>query len=107
MLACGAQDPDLLITQAIACRLPGVGLGRHWFDHPDTVAGVQSRPELNGTQVTTKKFLKDKGRYTVQLPPLFADGKPELINLKPANLVLAQGSTVIVTGLTGAPELLS
>ena len=34
-----------------------------------------------------------------------ADGKQELINLKPANLVLAEGSAVVATGLTGAPEL--
>ena len=69
-----------------------------------TVVGVQSRPELNGMKVTIKKFLKDKGRYTVQLPP-DADGKREKINLKPANLVLAEGSAVVATGLTGAPEL--
>ena len=38
-------------------------------------------------------------------PWLDADGKQELINLKPANLVLAEGSAVVATGLTGAPEL--
>ena len=70
-----------------------------------TVAGVQSRPELNGVKVTTKKYLKDKGRYTVQLPALFAEGEHEQVNLKPANLVLAEGSAVVATGLTGAPEL--
>jgi tetratricopeptide (TPR) repeat protein len=69
-----------------------------------TVVGVQSHPELNGTQVTTKKYLKDKGRYVVQLPP-GADGKQEKIHLKPANLVLAAGSAVVATGLVGAPEL--
>ena len=68
------------------------------------VIGVQSRPELNGAEVTIKRFLKDKGRYTVLLPP-DAAGKQESINLKPANLVLAEGSAVIATGLTGAPEL--
>eukprot|EP01045_Picozoa_sp_COSAG04_P018251 COSAG04_NODE_1675_length_5968_cov_2.264270_3_plen_468_part_00 len=68
------------------------------------VVGVQSRPELNGAEVTTKRFLIDKGRYTVQLPP-DADGKREKINLKPANLLLADGSDVVATGLTGAPEL--
>ena len=56
-------------------------------------------------KVTTKKYLKDKGRYTVQLPPLLADGEREQVNLKPANLVLAEGSAVVATGLTGAPEL--
>ena len=82
---------------------------------------MQSRPELNGTQVTIKKFLTDKGRYTVQLPPSAVDGdkenaanqaetkmardQPKQINLKPANLVLAEGSAVVATGLTGAPEL--
>ena len=69
-----------------------------------TVVGVQSRPELNGAEVTIRRFLIDKGRYTVQLPP-DADGKQEKINLKPANLVLAEGSAVVATGLTGAPEL--
>ena len=28
-----------------------------------------------------------------------------MISLKPANLVLAEGSAVVATGLTGAPEL--
>ena len=69
-----------------------------------TVVGVQSRPELNGAEATTKKFLLDKGRYIVQLPP-GADGKRERINLKPANLVLAEASAVVATGLMGAPEL--
>ena len=68
------------------------------------VIGVQSRPELNGAEVTIKRFLKDKGRYTVLLPP-DAAGKQESINLKPANLVLAEGSAVAATGLKGAPEL--
>eukprot|EP01045_Picozoa_sp_COSAG04_P016595 COSAG04_NODE_1397_length_6930_cov_2.619236_8_plen_439_part_01 len=69
-----------------------------------TVVGVQSRPELNGAEVTIRRFLIDKDRYTVQLPPDDA-GKQEQINLKPANLVLAEGSAVVATGLTGAPEL--
>ena len=65
---------------------------------------MRSRPELNGAEATIRRFLIDKGRYTVQLPP-DADGKQEKINLKPANLVLAEGSAVVATGLTGAPEL--
>ena len=65
---------------------------------------MQSRPELNGAQVTTRRFLVDKGRYTVQLPT-GADGKQERINLKPANLVLAEGSAVVAMGLISAPEL--
>eukprot|EP01044_Picomonas_judraskeda_P003261 COSAG03_NODE_265_length_9695_cov_39.119529_3_plen_584_part_00 len=68
------------------------------------VIGVQSRHELNGAEVTIKRFLTDKGRYTVLLPP-DAAGKQESINLKPANLVLAEGSAVVATGLEGAPEL--
>ncbi len=88
-----------------------------------TVVGVQSRPELNGAEVTTNKFLIDKGRYTVLLIQSslnklnLTDRSPDLdnlkllidkgekINLKPANLVLAEGSAVVATGLTGAPEL--
>ena len=65
---------------------------------------MQRRPELNGADVTTRRFLVDKGRYVVHLPP-GADGRPKKINLKPANLVLAEGSAVVATGLTGAPEL--
>ena len=51
-----------------------------------------------------RRFLIDKGRYTVQLPP-DAGGKQEKIELEPASLVLADGSAVVATGLTGAPEL--
>ncbi len=69
-----------------------------------TVVGVQSRPELNGVQVTIRRFLINEGRYRVELPP-DNSGKNEQINLKPANLVLAEGSAVVATGLTGAPEL--
>ena len=58
----------------------------------------------NGAEVTTKRFIKDNARYTVLLPP-DAAGKQESINLKPANLVLAEGSAVVATGLKGAPEL--
>ena len=68
---------------------------------PARVVGVQSRPELNGMEVSIRRFLKEKGRYTVHDS---SDG--EVIgNLKPANLVLAEGSAVVATGLTGAPEL--
>ena len=75
-----------------------------WPSAAATVAGVQSRPELNGAEVTISRFLKDKGRYTVQLPP-GAGGKRERINLKPANLVLAEGAAVVATGLGGASRL--
>ena len=50
--------------------------------------------------VTIRRFLVDKGRYRVELPPA-TDGKMEQINLKPANLVLAEGTAVVLTGLTG------
>jgi len=66
-----------------------------------TVAGVQGRPELNGAQVTIRRFLVDKGRYAVLLPPDDADGKRKQINLKPANLELVEGTAVVLTGLTG------
>eukprot|EP01044_Picomonas_judraskeda_P001460 COSAG03_NODE_88_length_13468_cov_4.757798_7_plen_481_part_00 len=69
-----------------------------------TVVGVLSRPELNGAEVTIRRFLIDKGRYAVQLPP-DSNGKQERINLKPANLVLVEGSAMVATGLMGAPEL--
>ena len=69
-----------------------------------TVIDAQSRPELNGAEVTIRKYLKEKGNYIVWLPP-GADGEQERVNLKPANLVLAEGSAVVATGLTGAPEL--
>eukprot|EP01045_Picozoa_sp_COSAG04_P031801 COSAG04_NODE_6014_length_1431_cov_34.877778_2_plen_278_part_00 len=69
------------------------------------VVGVKSRPELNGTEAIVKRFLIDKARYTVSLPATNASREPEKINLKPANLVLAEGSAVVCAGLTGAPEL--
>ena len=64
----------------------------------------QTRPELNGAAVTIRRFLTDNERYTVQLPPT-ANGALQQISLTPANLVLAEGSAVVATGLTGAPEL--
>eukprot|EP01043_Picozoa_sp_COSAG02_P003297 COSAG02_NODE_80_length_40128_cov_591.169002_15_plen_601_part_00 len=71
-----------------------------------TVYGVQSRPQLNGTSVTIRRFLIDKGRCVcVVLLPRGANCKREKILLKPANLVLVVGSAVVATGLTGAPEL--
>ena len=79
----------------VESRLPAVAA---------TVVGVQSRPELNGTQVTIRRFLIDKGRYTVELPP-DGDGKQEQISLKPTSLELAEGAIVVATGLTGAREL--
>jgi hypothetical protein len=69
-----------------------------------TVVGLQSRPELNGAEVTTKRYLVDKGRYAVQLSQ-GADGQQEVIHLKPTSLVLAVGAAVVAAGLTGASEL--
>jgi len=45
---------------ALEARLPSVAA---------TVVGVQSHAELNGTEVKILRYLREKGRYVVQLPP--------------------------------------
>jgi len=46
-----------------------------------TLVALASRPELNGTSGTVRKFDVDRGRYTVQIA-----GSTEKMNIKPANL---------------------
>lgn len=67
-----------------------------------TLVGLASKPELNGKQALVIGFDTAKGRYHVCPRDVFHTGKP--IGIKPANLILKQGSAVIVEGLEAAPE---
>ena len=66
------------------------------------VTGIRSRPAINGQRVQVLRA-EGNGRYAVQLHA--ADGATKVLMLKPENLVLARGSTVLVEGLVGASEL--
>ena len=63
------------------------------------LSGLKSKPELNSKKVFVVGFDAAKGRYRARHERA---GKP--IGVKPANLILDQGSAVIVEGLDVAPE---
>ena len=67
-----------------------------------TLIGLQSKPELNGKESWVVGFDATKGRYHVRVAGSMLRDKPLAIKL--ANLILKQGSAVIVDGLTAAPE---
>ena len=67
-----------------------------------TLVGLASKPELNGEEVWVVGFDAAKGRYRVRHEGNSRTGKP--IGIKPENLILYQGSAVIVEGLDAAPE---
>jgi hypothetical protein len=67
-----------------------------------TLVGLASKPELNGEDAFVVGFDVGKGRYRVRHEGNALTGKP--IGIKPANLILKQGSAVIVEGLDAAPE---
>jgi hypothetical protein len=67
-----------------------------------TLVGLVSKAELNGKQALVIGFDTAKGRYHVCPRDAFHTGKT--IGIKPANLILKQGSAVIVQGLEAAPE---
>eukprot|EP01046_Picozoa_sp_COSAG06_P053366 COSAG06_NODE_9209_length_1958_cov_1.408822_1_plen_590_part_10 len=64
--------------------------------------GLAAKPELNGKQAAVVGFDTAKGRYHVRHEGNWWTGRP--IGIKPANLILRQGSAVIVEGLDTAPE---
>ena len=86
-----------------------------WRQSPSTNSGTRSRRRArfchkvaNWPVSYIKTWSPGDSVFTnaaSQAPVPDADGKQEKINLKPANLVLAEGSAVVATGLTGAPEL--
>jgi hypothetical protein len=65
------------------------------------LVGLASKPELNGKLAYVVGFDTAKGRYRVRHGNIRTD-KP--IGIKPENLILYQGSAVIVEGLDAAPE---
>jgi hypothetical protein len=67
-----------------------------------TLVGLASKPELNGEDACVVGFDAAKGRYRVRHEGNSRTGKP--IGIKPENLILYQGSAVIVEGLDAAPE---
>ena len=67
-----------------------------------TMVGLASKPELNGEEAYVVGFDAAKGRYRVRHGGNYRTGKP--IGIKPDNLILSQGSAVIVEGLDAAPE---
>ena len=93
------------------------------------IVGLQSRPELNGISVCVLHYVYSKKRYTVEIqhqaekPDKEHEMKQEkedankenledsddkqtvLLNLKPANLILKEGTTVLMCNLTAVPEL--
>ena len=67
-----------------------------------TLVGLASKPELNGKQAYVVGFDAGKGRYRVRHGGNARTDKP--IGIKPENLIVTQGSAVIVEGLDAAPE---
>jgi hypothetical protein len=67
-----------------------------------SLVGLASKPELNGEKAYVVGFDAAKGRYRVRHDGNLRTGKP--MGIKPANLILKQGSAVIVEGLDAAPE---
>jgi tetratricopeptide (TPR) repeat protein len=77
-----------------------------------TVSGLSDRPELEGRDVRVLRFGSAAALYTVEVVPAMAtaeegeeEGKPELLDLRPAELVLAAGTAiVVVAGPDGEEE---
>jgi hypothetical protein len=67
-----------------------------------TLVGLASKPELKGKLAAVVGFDTAKGLYHVRHEGNARTGKP--IGIKPENLILDQGSAVIVEGLDAAPE---
>ena len=65
---------------------------------------VAANPALSNTNVHVLKYKRNKERYIILLQPELGDTATKSL-CPPASLVLAVGTTVIVSGLTGAPEL--
>ena len=67
---------------------------------------MASNPELSNTTVHVLKYMykRNKERYIILLQPELGDAARKSL-CPPASLVLAVGTTVVVSRLTGAPEL--
>lgn len=64
------------------------------------VHGIESQPMFNGCQGVIIAFNINNGRYSIHIP---AFGK--VVSLKPANVILENGTVAKITGLTSKPEL--
>ena len=64
------------------------------------VFGIESRPEINGKTGTVVAWNPQTERYNIYLIAV-----KEIVSLKPANVVLDNGTVGQVTGLSSKPEL--
>jgi len=62
------------------------------------VAGLESKPELNGRMGDVYGFDEAKGRYMV----LLENPAAQVLSLQPSNCVLSEGVRVVLTGLSKA-----
>ena len=90
------RDGDLRDLQAAGLPLSCRGKGM--------LIGLASKPEHNGRDVCIVGFDAAKGRYQVNLPTTHPNYARRPMGIKPANIVLADASAVIVEGLQGATE---
>jgi hypothetical protein len=64
------------------------------------VHGIQAQPELNGLQGTIIAWNDHKERYSV-----YVMDKSKVVNLKPTNIILENGTVGMIVGLASKPEL--
>ena len=62
--------------------------------------GIESQPALNGQQGTIIAFDDHKERYNI-----YVMNMSKIVSLKPANVILENGTVAKITGLSGKPEL--
>ena len=70
-----------------------------------TIVGLVDFPELNDRVADVQSWSAEQGRYKCRICADEATGSTKLIAIKPANVLLAQGSQVIVTGVKGEPAM--
>jgi curved DNA-binding protein CbpA len=64
------------------------------------VHGLESSPSLNGLKGTILAWSEDKERYNVYIMDL-----SKVISIKPANIILDNGTVGMITGVMAKPEL--
>jgi len=63
------------------------------------IVGIESQPELNGQFGTILNYQTQQERYMVRLKIRMENGK-EIVGLQPGNVILQQGTRVVIQGLT-------